>query len=126
MSAKSHRNRQNRKQENHILDTDPLEQRALQIARDEGRDEITKEDRERAEIELYATSEPAEAPEVLPGVETEVTAWDEAPASSGRHVPNIIPEDETNVSKDLVEKGLRVPNDGRRTSGTSVGHTHTL
>jgi len=127
MSAKSTRHRQNKKKESQVLNTDPQEQRALQIARDEGRDEITQEDRDRAEIESYATAdELPEAPEIVPGMEPEVTAWDEAPASSGRHVPNVIPDDETSVGKDLTEKGLRIPNDQRRSTGASVGHTNTL
>ena len=111
MSAKSTRHHHNKIQESHILDTDPLEQRALQIARSEGREEISQEDRDRAKIELYAPNETPEQPEITPGMEPEITAWDEAPASSGRHVPNIIPDDETSIGKDLIEKGMRGPND---------------
>ena len=114
MSAKSTRHRHNKKDESRLLDRDLIEQRALQISRDEGRDVISQEDRQRAETELYAPNEIREAPEITPGMESQVTAWDEAPASSGHQVTKIEPEDEASIDKDLVEKGLRTPQRDRR------------
>jgi hypothetical protein len=109
MSAKSQRHRGNQRIESRRLNLDLIEQRALQIARSEGRDLPTDDDRQRARDELLAPNEPVpEAPEI--SLETaELTAWDEAPESSGHRVPKVEPEDETSLGKDLIEKGLRGP-----------------
>ena len=110
MSTKSHRNRQNQKDESRRLDRDRIEQRALQIARMENRDTITDDDRQRAAEELLAPNETVtEAPEISPDMDPQITAWDEAPASSGQRVPKVEPDDENSIGKDLVEKGLRGP-----------------
>jgi hypothetical protein len=110
MNAKSHRNRQNQKNESRRLDRDLIEQRALQIARMDNRDTINDDDRQRAGDELLAPNETAtEAPEISPDMEPEITAWDEAPASSGQRAPKVVPEDENSIGKDLIEKGLRSP-----------------
>lgn len=109
MSAKSSRNRRNKKVESRVLDHDLVEQRALQIARDEGRDIITQDDRQRAEEELIAPNEVMAEPEISPDMEPQLTAWDEAPASSGKRAPKVEPDDEASVNKELAEKGLRAP-----------------
>jgi len=110
MSSKSTRHRHNQEAESRRLDHDLVEQRALQIARLEGRDEISQDDRERAEEELVAPNETPNAPEISPDMEPQITAWDEAPASSGKRAFKVEPEDEASVGKELIEKGLREPN----------------
>lgn len=109
MSKKSQRHRENQKNESRLLDQDPVEQRALQIARDEGRDEITEEDRERSQEELLAPNEVPTDPEISPGMEPQVEVWDEAPASTGKRAFKVKPEDEASIGKELAEKGLRAP-----------------
>jgi len=109
MSAKSTRHRHNQKDESRLLDHDPIEQRALQIARSEGRDDISEDDRDRAKSELRAPNDIPVEPEITPGMEPQLTAWDEAPASSGTRSPRVEPEDEASIGKELVEKGLRRP-----------------
>ena len=109
MSSKSTRHHQNQKDESRRVDHDPVEQRALQISRIEGHDFITEDDRQRAREELLAPNEVSEAPEISPDMEPQITAWDEAPASSGTRAEKIEPEDENSVGKDLIEKGLRGP-----------------
>ncbi len=108
MSAKSNRHRQNKHTESRRLNHDLVEQRALQISRIEGHDVITQEDRERAREELFAPNETPDAPEVAAEME-KITAWDEAPASSGTRAVKVEPEDETSIGKELIEKGLRGP-----------------
>ncbi len=86
-----------------------IEQRAMQIARNEGRGLITQEDRDRAEEELLAPNETLGEPEISPGMAPQITAWDEAPASAGKRAAKVTPEDEASVGKELAEKGLRGP-----------------
>jgi len=114
MSTKSKRHHRNKRSESRLLDRDLIEQRALQISRDERRDTISQDDRERAETELYAPNEFQEPPEITPGMEPQVTAWDEAPASAGHQVSKVEPEDEASVGKELIEKGLRAPRRDRQ------------
>ena len=114
MSAKSSRHRRNQKAEARLLDRDPVEQRALQIARMEGREAISQEDRRRAGEELLAPNEARNEPEIAPGMEPQITVWDEAPASSGTRAFKVEPEDEASIGKELVEKGLRGPRRNRQ------------
>jgi hypothetical protein len=109
MSSKSNRHRHNRSTESRLLDESKIEQRAVQIARDEGREMPTSDDRARAREELLGPNETLGDPEVAPELGKEITAWDEAPESSGRIVEKIGPEDEASIGKELVEKGLRGP-----------------
>ncbi len=110
MSTKSHRNHLNQEAESRLIDHSPIEERAVEIALQEGRDEVSDEDRARAREELLAPNETQGDPEVAPelGVK-EVTAWDEAPESSGHRVERVLPEDETSIGKELIENGLRGP-----------------
>ncbi|HUB68000.1 MAG TPA: hypothetical protein VL981_11000 [Candidatus Methylacidiphilales bacterium] len=109
MSAKSTRHRRNQKAESSLLDHDLIEQRALQIARNEGRDQISQEDRARAREELLAPNEITGEPEISPDMSPQITAWDEAPASTGKKIEKVEPEDEASIGKELVEKGMRGP-----------------
>jgi len=111
MSSKS---RQNQSTESRLLDENGVEQRALQIARDEGRGLITEEDRTRAREELLASNENGGNPEVTPEMGGDHAAWDESPKENGTHVPNVIPDDEKSIGKELVEKGLRGPRETRQ------------
>jgi hypothetical protein len=113
MSAKNRRHRHNQQAESRLLDNDPIEQRALQISRLEGRDVITQEDRQRAQEELLAPNETPPSPELSREVDTEITAWDEAPGSSGKRAEKVLPEDEASVGKELIEKGMRGPHRSR-------------
>jgi hypothetical protein len=109
MSSKSTRHRHNVAAESRLLDESQIEQRAVQIARDEGREIPTSEDRTRAREELLGPNETLGDPEVTPELGREITAWDEAPESSGRVVEKVGLEDEASIGKELVEKGLRGP-----------------
>lgn len=109
MSAKSTRHRRNQKAESNLLDHDRIEQRALQIARSEGRGLIGEEDRDRAREELLAPEETTGEPEISPEMNPQITAWDEAPASAGKRADKVLPEDEASIGKELAEKGLRGP-----------------
>ena len=114
MSAKSTRHHHNQQTESRLLDHDQVEQRALQISRDEGRDAISEDDRDRAREELLAPNETEVQPETTPDMNEKVTAWDEAPASSGTQAPTVRPEDDHSIGKELVENGLRGPHRTRQ------------
>ena len=117
MKTKSSRHRRNQEVESRLLDHDLIEQRALQISRIEGHDFITEDDRQRAREELMAPHEPMGEPEISPDMEPQITAWDEAPASSGTRAPKVKPEDEASIRKELAEKGLRGPRRTRQGEG---------
>ncbi len=110
MLIMSNPSKKNQAAESRLIDESEIEARAVQIARDEGRDVVNADDRARAREELLAPNENEGAAEVSPelGV-AEVTAWDEAPGDSGHKVPRVLPEDETAVGQELIEKGLRGP-----------------
>jgi hypothetical protein len=109
MSSKSTRHHHNQAAESRLIDDSQIEQRAVQIARDEGREIPSADDRARAKEELLAPNESLGDPEVSPELGEEITAWDEAPGARGHKIKDIVPDDETSVGKDLVEKGLRGP-----------------
>ena len=109
MSSKSTRHHHNQAAESRLIDDSQIEQRAVQIAVDEGRDTPSPDDRARAREELLGPNESLGDPEVAPELGGEITAWDEAPGTSGRRIENVIPDDETSVGEELVEKGLRGP-----------------
>jgi len=110
MSSKSTRHRHNQAEESRLLDHSEIEQRAVQIARDEGRETPDASDRARAREELLAPNETLGDPEVTAEMGAgDITAWDEAPEDSGHMVPKVGLEDENAIGKDLVEKGLRGP-----------------
>jgi hypothetical protein len=116
MSSKSNHHRKNQAAESRLIDESPIEQRAVQIARDEGRETPDSSDRARAREELLAPNETLGDPEVAPELGGDITAWDEAPGDSGHRVERVMPEDEASIGKELVEKGLRGP---RRTQSGS-------
>jgi hypothetical protein len=110
MSSKSTRHRENRAAEAHLLEASALEQRALQIARSEGRYAITASDRARASEELLAPNEIVSVPEMgskLGGCEP--ASWSQPPGSMGRQAETVRPEDDGNPIRDLVENGMRGP-----------------
>jgi hypothetical protein len=116
MSSKS--NRRNQAAESRLIDESEIEQRAVQISRDEGREIVTADDRARAREELLAPNETTGDPEVSAELGGDITAWDEVPGSTGTQAPRIVPEDENSVGKELVEKGLRAPHARRKASGS--------
>ncbi len=109
MSSKSSHSQRNQAAESRLIDESQFEQRAVQIARDEGREIPSDDDRARAREELLAPNESEGDPEIAPEMGRDRAAWDESPDASGHRVENVIPEDETSVGEELVEKGLRGP-----------------
>jgi hypothetical protein len=114
MSAKSNRHKKNQAAESRLMDESEIEQRAVQIARDDGRGLVTVDDRQRAREELLAPNETTGSPEVSAEMGGDLTAWDESPTARGTQAPRVKPEDEASVGKELVEKGLRGPKATRK------------
>lgn len=89
-----------------------LQQRAQDLAEEDGRTEATDADRARALEELTSlTANPA--PEVPRGDEN-LTTWNESPDLTGHVVPTILPDDEADVSAELTEEGLEEADQDRR------------
>jgi monoamine oxidase len=109
MSSKSNGHRAGQAAESRLLDESEIEQRAMRIARLEGRELSTSDDRARAREELLAPEDTG-----APEAGGDVTAWDEAPGTSGRQVPKVKPEDEKSIGKELAEKGIKGPRATRK------------
>ena len=107
MSSQSKRNQA---AESRLMDESQVEQRAVQIARDEGREEPSADDRSRAREELYAPNENTGDPEVSAEEGGDRSAFDDVAGESGTRAPRVKPEDEKSIGKELVEEGLREPN----------------
>ncbi|MGI9115990.1 MAG: hypothetical protein DLM52_01020 [Chthoniobacterales bacterium] len=89
-----------------------LQQRAQDLAEEDGRTESTDADRARALEELIGPSANP-APEVPPGDENLIT-WNENPDVTGHAVPTFLPDDEADVSAELTEEGVEEADQDRR------------
>ena len=81
-----------------------IEERAVQLARIDGRKEANEADRTLAQAELQGAIEP-QSPEATPPVE-EIVMWDEAPGSFGTHAPQVHPDDDAQIGEVLIEEGV--------------------
>ena len=89
-----------------------LQQRAQDLAEQDGRTEPTNADRAHALEEL--TSPMANpAPEIPPGDEN-LTTWNESPDLTGHLVPNSLLDDEADISAELTEEGVEEADQDRR------------
>ncbi|MEP6685699.1 MAG: hypothetical protein ABJB22_02885 [Verrucomicrobiota bacterium] len=89
-----------------------LEQRARDLAEQDGRTNPTDADRAKALEELSGLTEDG-APEVPPGDEN-LTSWNESPDAAGHAVPTSLPDDEADVSAQLTEEGVEEADQDRR------------
>jgi hypothetical protein len=89
-----------------------LQQRAQDLAEQDGRTEPTDADRAHA---LEALSSPITntAPEVPPGDEN-LTIWNQSPDVTGHIVPNIPPDNEADISAELTKEGVEEADQDRR------------
>ena len=81
-----------------------IEQRAIELARCDGRDAFTDGDLERAAAELGGLAEPANAPE-SDAVAEQITEWDAPLDQSGHRVETRSLEDEATIAEQLIEDG---------------------
>ena len=81
-----------------------LEQRARDLAQEDGRINPTDADFEKAREELSAVTEDP-APEVPPGDEN-LTSWDENADTAGHAVDTAPPDQDVDVGLELVEEGV--------------------
>jgi hypothetical protein len=81
-----------------------VEERARELARIDGRTQVTEADRILARGELQGTI-PPQNPEADPDLEN-VEVWDEPPAASGVRIGKVLPDDETSFRETLVEEGM--------------------
>ncbi|MBA2586344.1 MAG: hypothetical protein H0U99_07655 [Chthoniobacterales bacterium] len=89
-----------------------LQQRAQDLAEQDGRTEPTDADRAHAFEELSGPmANPA--PEVPPGDEN-LTTWNESPDVTGHVVRNSLPDDEADISAELTEEGVEEAEQDRR------------
>lgn len=89
-----------------------LQQRAWDLAQQDGRTEPTNADRAHAFEELTSRSANP-APEIPPGDEN-LTIWNESPDLTGHAVPTFSPEDEAAVSAELTDEGVEEADQDRR------------
>jgi hypothetical protein len=97
-----------------------VEERALQLARTDGRTEANDGDRAQAKEEFLGPAPDVTGPEAgAEGLE-QVTAWDDSPADHGSQAPDILPEDEANIAEVLVQEGLEEADHDRRVSAADA------
>jgi hypothetical protein len=89
-----------------------LQQRAQDLAEQDGRTEPTDADRAHALKELRGPSA-NRAPEVPPGDEN-LTVWNQSPDLTGHLVPNFLPDDEAEISAELTKEGVEEADQDRR------------
>jgi hypothetical protein len=89
-----------------------LQQRAQDLAEQDGRTEPTDADRAHA-LEELRSSIANPAPEVPPGDEN-LTIWNQSPDVTGHIVPNVLPDDEADISAELTNEGVEEADQDRR------------
>lgn len=89
-----------------------LQQRAQDMAEQDGRTVATDADRAHA-LEELTSSTANPAPEVPPGDEN-LTTWNESPDVTGHAVPTFLPDDEADVSAELTKEGVEEADQDRR------------
>jgi hypothetical protein len=81
-----------------------LQQRARDLAEEDGRTEPTDADLKKAREELSGFTEDS-APEVPPGDE-DVTSWSESADTTGQMVDTSPPDEDVDIGLELVEEGV--------------------
>jgi hypothetical protein len=94
-----------------------LAERALEIAKADGRLEANEGDRAKAAAELLPNGEFVPPPPEVddPALEN-LTAWDEPLRARGGAVDEMAPLDEANIAEQLVEEGLEEADHDQRVS----------
>jgi hypothetical protein len=111
-----HQQKSNRQTEDPFLDISDLEQYAWQIARSEGRNQITEQDWQRVCAECFRPPEVNAASALSFELgEAESTSWPETPDQRGHRVIRRGIGDENRAGQELAEKGLRGPRISRKT-----------
>ena len=87
-----------------------LQQRAQDLAEQDGRTEPTDADRANALRDLRSANA-NRAPEVPPGDEN-LTVWNQSPDVTGHIIPNVLPDDEADISAEL--EGVEEADQDRR------------
>ncbi len=89
-----------------------LEQRARDLAQEDGRTHPTDADFKKARAELSGVSEDS-APEVPAGDE-DLTNWNESPDVTGHAVDTSPPDEDVDVGLELVEEGVDEADEDQR------------
>ena len=91
-----------------------LQQRARDLAQEDGRSEPRDADFEKAREELSRFTEDS-APEVPPGDES-LTSWSESADTTGHRVDTSPPDQDVDVGLELVEEGVDEADEDQRRS----------
>jgi hypothetical protein len=94
-----------------------IERRAAEIARMDGRIDVTDHDRFHARNELSSSGAPP--PDEFDETIANVQAWDESPASHGHRAPRIGPDDEISATETLINEGLEEADRDQRLSAST-------
>ena len=89
-----------------------LQQRARDLAQEDGRTEPTGADFKKAREELSGFTEDS-APEVPPGDES-LTSWSESADTTGHRVDTSPPDQDVDVGLELVEEGVDEADEDQR------------
>jgi hypothetical protein len=92
-----------------------IEQRAREIAQSDGRAEANDLDRTQAREELTGPSSDSERP---PTREEPGRDWQMPLVSTGEKAPTVRPEDQQNISQELIEEGIKEADHDQRLSSS--------
>jgi hypothetical protein len=99
------------------VDPELLAERALEIAKADGREESNEADLATAAAELLPSGDSVPvAPEVDDRAMENLTAWDEPLEARGGEVDEMEPMDEANIAEQLVEEGMEEAEHDQRVS----------
>ena len=108
------------------VDNSLVEQRALEIAKTDGRTEANQADRATARTELLGLGNPATPPEAPDPAIEDIVEWDSPVDSNGHRSPKVLPEDEANIAEVLVEEGLEEADHNQRVSAANTNPPEEL
>ena len=93
-----------------------IEQRAVELARIEGRSKPNEVDLEAAREDLLTIGQRIAAPEAADSDTEELTDWDESPDATGVHTERVPLEDERSPVQALIEEGIEEADHDQRVS----------
>ena len=95
-----------------------IESRALELARSDGRTEVSESDLDRAADELSGADAAPPDPNDSTFVVEKLVGWDEPIGSEGSHGHENQPDDEQSVAEQLIEQGMQEADHDSRVAAT--------
>ncbi len=96
-----------------------VEERALELARTDGRQDASDADRAQAQDDFLGGGGESSGPETIDPALENVTEWDDSPMDHGTQAPEVRPEDDVNIAEALVREGMEEADHDQRVSAAN-------